>query len=144
MTKTAGMRERAAATLARLRVAGLRHMTFRDLGIEFKEWPPSNDIVDQLEALDLYLARYVPTPDGACVGCGSHQGGDDVDALLGRARFTWGLAHGEGYCMDCGWPARAYHYDIPGGLFKQRVNWVMQYHPDALSTEPPSPVGQAQ
>lgn len=31
-----------------------------------------------------------------------------LSGLLGT--FQWGIAHGEGRCANCGWPARAYHY----------------------------------
>lgn len=32
--------------------------------------------------------------------------------LCGWGRFTWGIAHGAGYCAgpDCGWPGRLYHF----------------------------------
>lgn len=50
--------------------------------------------------------RPEPHPAGRSVQCVC--GASLTGVLVGT--FRWGLAHGEGRCADCGWPARAYHY----------------------------------
>src|SRR5690349_21208401 len=49
--------------------------------------------------------------------------------------FTWGLAHGEGFCRECKWPARAHHFikDPAGKDLLTIRNLVLQYHPDYIS-----------
>lgn len=59
-----------------------------------------------------------------CVNCGEALGG-----LFGT--FTWGLAHGEGYCSNCGYPARAKHFLEHEG-WKFTMNRILQYHPSVL------------
>jgi hypothetical protein len=57
---------------------------------------------------------------------------------MGAAKFTWAIAHGEGYCNNlvdgkrCCYPARAYHYDV--GPIKRLV-LILQYHPSGLLTK---------
>lgn len=65
---------------------------------------------------------------GRCVCCDEAlSSGRDILNFLGT--FTWGLAHGEGFCGKCRYPARAYHrVDKLGTL-----NLILQYHPDDLS-----------
>lgn len=59
-----------------------------------------------------------------CLKCESLQEG-----FLGR--FEWAIAHGEGRCGKCGWPARRYHYlTIPGTTKEGRLILILQYHPD--------------
>ncbi len=51
-------------------------------------------------------------------------------------RFEWGLTHGEGHCVTCGWPARAYHKAVaPDGdpLFSGTT--ILQYMPDSEAEE---------
>lgn len=79
---------------------------------------------DQAPVLDAYFSRFVP-PSDTCISCG-----EDI-------WFAWTIAHGEGQCnhKGCGYPARAYHYD----LFKTgRLTIVLQYHPDELRRVAPS------
>jgi hypothetical protein len=87
-------------------------------------------------AVDLQVAPFIP-PQKECLGCGSILAGDNmVDAYL-RATFTYGLAHGEGHCRNCGYPARANHYapkDGAGLTFRR----VLQYHPDELIERQPA------
>lgn len=55
---------------------------------------------------------------------------ESLDGALGT--FQWGLAHGEGACSKCGWPARAYHSPQHEGesLFSSPIQFILQYHPD--------------
>ncbi len=72
---------------------------------------------------------------------------DEGNALLGGQRclncdavlsgvlgsFQWGIAHGEGTCSSCGWPARAYHRpkDQDGEeICDGALQVILQYHPD--------------
>ena len=119
---------KAHEELPRLQAARLRRMTWRDLA-DLKEWPPPDEVIDQLEALDLYLRRFTPMTDGKCICCGAEQAGI-LAGMLGTG-FSWGIAHGEGACA-CGYPGRALHYNV-GPL--TRLNYVMQYHPDNLAAE---------
>ena len=61
-----------------------------------------------------------------CIGCDRKLAGDIF------AAFEWGLAHGEGRCGSCGWPARAIHTVTTADGVEHRVSMVLQYHPDAL------------
>lgn len=78
---------------------------------------------------------FVP-PQKECLGCGSILAGSDIAEAYLRATFTYGLAHGEGHCGKCGYPARANHYppkDGSGLTFAR----VLQYHPDELEERQP-------
>lgn len=85
-----------------------------------------------IATMDAWARQFTPMANGKCINCGALQGGDLIQSAFGLARFTWGLAHGSGHCADCGYPARAYHYDLP--LFKGMANLILQYHPDELMT----------
>lgn len=55
--------------------------------------------------------------------------------FLSKGGFQWGLAHGEGFCNYCKWPARAHHHPTKENgeeLFNMR-NVVLQYHPDYVT-----------
>ena len=56
-------------------------------------------------------------------------------SMFGKGGFEWGMAHGEGRCRCCGWPARAMHYvkDDSGKEVLTLRNFVLQYHPDVVS-----------
>jgi hypothetical protein len=71
---------------------------------------------------DKYFAQFVPNTTGECLCCGCRLGG-----LFGS--FGWGLAHGEGRCGQCGYPARALHKIEGLGTLS---NFILQYHPDDL------------
>lgn len=58
-----------------------------------------------------------------------------MNGLLGfltNEGFTWGLAHGEGHCSVCRWPARMYHFikDAEGNDVATIRGVCLQYHPD--------------
>ncbi len=75
------------------------------------------------KALDEYLRIFTMPVEGKCIRCERTLGG-----LLGG--FTWGIAHGEGTCGECGWPARAYHEPKEGPVESFRL--ILPYHPDEL------------
>ena len=121
--------------LPELKAANLPHATWRDLATLTQDGEPTPKTQFDLAAMDAYLAAFLPP--GNCICCGAQQGStrdsEMLDALLGRAKFRWGLANGEGACSGCGWPARAYHRDFgPVGF----MSVILQYHPDGLSAEP--------
>ena len=61
-----------------------------------------------------------------CPACGAHLMGSGImDALL--SSFQWGLAHGEGFCTDCRWPIRMYHFIRLDGEDKQRIIFPMAH-----------------
>ena len=62
-------------------------------------------------------------PNMECLACGE------------EATFTWGLAHGEGHCNNCGWPARLYHFIKYGDDQEARVVLLLQYHPDGIEIQ---------
>lgn len=82
-------------------------------------------LAENMEKLENYFSNFL-TPRENCVLCG-----ESLLGLLGS--FTWGLAHGEGFCYKCGYPARAYHRDVAGVI--DFLNLILQYHPDALETK---------
>ncbi len=62
-----------------------------------------------------------------CLKCGKSLN----QFMLGT--FQWGLAHGEGFCGKCKWPARLYHYlKLPDGT-EGKITLMLQYHPDGVS-----------
>ena len=79
-----------------------------------------------VNATNEYLKIFVaPDEEKRCICCDKLLGG-----LLGT--FEYGLAHGEGKCSECGYPARANHYvEIPDLGEMSFVN-ILQYHPDQL------------
>lgn len=90
---------------------------------------------EDTKAMDEYFHQFVETRKGdGCIKCGARQGAKDiVDAFLGNARFTWGLANGEGFCGACKYPARAYHRNVGPIKF---FEGILQYHPDELTEKP--------
>lgn len=58
--------------------------------------------------------------------------GEPLTGLFGT--FTYGLAHGEGYCGKCGHPGRADHYptDDAGAEILALNRFPLLYHPDDL------------
>ncbi len=86
--------------------------------------------IEDAAAMSAYFSRFVMSPEGkgGCINCELVQGGL-ISALLGG--FRWGLAHGEGSCSRCGYPARAIHYEV--GIIR-RLEAIFQYHPDELRT----------
>ena len=119
---------KAAEELPRLQARLLPRLDWRDL---FRLNEPPDD--STCTAFDAYFRGFLPP--GPCVCCGEQQGiGPDegraiIDSIIGRAKFRWGLANGEGYCSGCGYPARAYHREVGPIRF---FSCILQYHPDEL------------
>jgi hypothetical protein len=115
------LEEMKALNLPRLKAADI---TEPKEGQEIPAWYPAK--------LDEYLSHFVkPSEKDGCIRCETQQT-DILGALMGG--FTWGIAHGEGFCGTCRWPARAYHFlkdDDGKDLLTFRV--LLQYHPDELS-----------
>lgn len=98
---------------------------------------------EYVRTLDSYFSSFAQFPfvlneDGKadvqhghpCIRCGTPLLASLVGQLLGDG-FTWGLAHGEGHCRSCGWPARAYHHvcTADGELLVNIKYVILQYHP---------------
>jgi len=121
--------EKKERTLAQMQELNLPRMQAADIaspkeGVEPPAWYPTK--------LDEYLSHFLkPQPKFECVRCETPQTGF-MGAMFGG--FTWGLAHGEGFCETCRWPGRAYHFvKDENGDELCRLNVVLQYHPDELS-----------
>lgn len=110
-----------------------------DTGLEFNKELTTDDEKQFAEDVNSYFSERFAAPirddEGRflCLHCGTRLTGSLVDQLLNLdgGGFTWGLAHGEGHCRLCSWPARAYHFakDREGkDLFTLR-NVVLQYLP---------------
>lgn len=84
-------------TLAELQAKNLPTMTAAEMGVESigQTEQDKADAQAKIAELNAYLTAFLPIGEGKCIVCGTQQGG-----LL--AAFTWGLAHGEGYCSSCG------------------------------------------
>lgn len=105
----------------------------------------SDDATQELrDELTEYFRHFVQPPiveedgkksigDQTCVGCGEPLTGF-IGALLGKGGFTWGIAHGEGHCRKCGWPARGHHF-INAEITLR--NFILQYHPDFVERKKP-------
>lgn len=128
-------------SLMAIKERNLPHYTAMDF---FVREEPAEDLEVQnaaIAAADKYLHAFVKSDTGGCVCCGKPQGHKNgskfadaiADSLLFSPQFVWGLAHGEGYCATCGYPARAYHSIEGVGDIR---HLILQYHPDGL--EPPS------
>lgn len=69
-----------------------------------------------------------------CFHCGEYLTGMGAVMLSRGGGFRWGLAHGEGFCGNCRWPARGHHFakDKDGKeLFTLRGR-VLSYHPSVV------------
>jgi hypothetical protein len=69
-----------------------------------------------------YLSSFT-IPTGYCPMCDNNYGG-----IFGT--FTWGIAHGEGFCSACNYPMRANHKIEHLGRIS---NMILPYHPKELS-----------
>lgn len=99
-----------------------------------------NDAEKAKQVINEYLSVFAkPVPrdgDGllfgkhACLKCG-----EPLSGACGT--FKWSLAHGEGACSKCAWPARAYHRPQykEEELFTGPLVFVLQYHPEHVTTD---------
>ena len=123
------------AKLDELRAVGLPHLRAADIVNPIEN---SAEQKKQWDMIDAYVKAFTPMQDNKCICCGEPQGARNLaDVVLGTARFKWGLAHGEGRCSECGYPARAIHYIGKGDDEIVMRNVLLQYHPDGLSFDPP-------
>ena len=61
-----------------------------------------------------------------CPACRSHiYSGGIMDALM--SSFEWGIVHGDGFCSQCRWPIRMYHFVDLDGDDKQRLVYPLAY-----------------
>lgn len=135
--------ERKKIQLKKLQAADIKIATAKNIGltIEPKEGQSHEQMLAAenfkfqfLKAVDEYLkifAEPVKTLDKKgnlmyyrCMNCDEPLGG-----LFGS--FTWGIAHGEGFCSVCNYPARGVHYIEHEGV-KMTVKRILQYHPSQL------------
>lgn len=132
------------ARVAELQAQQLPRLTWQDV-FTLKDGSTLTD--EQQAALNDYFGRFVQLPtndkgESVCFGCGKSFGkGDALMGFLlsgapGRTTWVWALAHGECRCRECGWPARAYHYDVGkvngGEPVFTRINVTLAVHPDEL------------
>lgn len=81
-----------------------------------------------IKKMNKYLEDFLPPNEKLeCINCG--------EVLVGYfGAFEWGLAHGEGHCKNCSYPARGYHYTKNiDSKRKGRLELILQYHPSVLS-----------
>lgn len=116
-------------SLQALKKQNLPHCTATDIF----EIEGSTETADVAQRLNEYFSHFLAPKDGKCVCCGALQGASNVLEALVTARFRWALQHGEGFCSDCGYPARAMHYIGKGDEEIRITNFILQYHPDELS-----------
>lgn len=118
-----------AAALTELKARNIPKLRATDIA-EITSASDPEDGASMMAALEEYVSHFVELGprDPAlkarlCICCGAMLAG-----LLGS--FCWGLAHGEGACGRCGYPARAIHHIEGVGILH---TFVLQYHPDELS-----------
>lgn len=126
-----------AAALDELRARQLPKLRAADIATPAAD-ATADQVAGDMAKLDEYCAHFAALGERdpawgsrTCLCCGA-----PLSGLVGR--FRWGLAHGEGECGACGYPARAIHR-IEGIGTLSTV--VFQYHPDELSfaSEAPMP-----
>lgn len=85
--------------------------TWRDLFSPKEGAEPVPEILEDIDAyLEPFAAPILLDGKSLCHHCGHPLSGGLMEALLGAGGFEWGLAHGEGHCRCCLWPARLYHF----------------------------------
>ena len=130
--------------LEKLKAANLPVCDFEDLGLKFEvngkvSDPSVENAIKHYKSeirkrINEYLKTFVKPVVSLdkkgnfqfyrCISCDCVLSG-----LFGT--FEWGIAHGEGYCSKCGYPARAFHkIDEPG--WKMTFSNILQYHPKFL------------
>ena len=120
-----------------------QHATCASIGLTVTVKEGSGDDQAYADAFiadaDAYLKNFAATVmDGergtVCFHCGEALTGMMATFLAKGGGFQWGIAHGEGFCGNCHWPARGHHFaKRPDGsdLFTLR-NFVLSYHPDCV------------
>lgn len=112
----------------------VEHATIADIDAEWKDGADPAHIKAVAEYLHHFAARKRDDPGNPCLRCGAHLHRTMVDQLFGSGGFEWGLAHGHGYCRNCGWPATLYHFikDADGKEVMTVRHVVLQAHPDDI------------
>ena len=101
-----------------------------------------------IKAFDEYFSCFAQPPykvegDGRnnignmpCLKCDKPLLGGLTSLVFGGG-FEWGIAHGEGHCAHCRWPARNYHFikDAEGNDICTLRNIPLQYHPDFITSK---------
>lgn len=112
----------------------IEHCTITDTGLNLE----GEDATRISDAINEYLSAFAKpslkekgntfTGTANCLKCGT-----TLNGALGS--FTWGIAHGEGNCGNCGWPCRAYHNPQIDGenIFSSLLPILLQYHPDYVN-----------
>lgn len=92
---------------------------------------------ENVEDFVTYLSHFAaPKRDEA----GAIRRGQPCAACDATDSFRWGLAHGSGYCAECGWPGTLYHFvkDRHGKdlvTFRGALLWA---HPDDIEIAKPA------
>lgn len=100
-----------------------KRLEFGDGIIELNGEPVSPEFETKFKE---YMSHFVAPHEMKCVKCGTTLGG-----LFGS--FRWGIAHGQGECSRCGWPAIAYHFLEDETGKEHRFELLLQLHPDDVS-----------
>lgn len=90
--------------------------------------PPTSE---QKTVLDDYLKIFTLAPR------------DDTRGKLcphcnNRTAIEWGLANGEAFCVNCGWPYRVYHRNIGGTGDDALIPFLIHglpYHPSCIESK---------
>jgi hypothetical protein len=133
--------------LAAVRAKNLPRIDWRTmftLSVKPGQTLAAGELEAQAKALDDYFRQFAATltvVEGelrriACPGCGEalHRN-NTIESLLLGSTFMWGVCHGQGFCRECGYPARGHHADV--GIIKS-LNLVLPWHPDEIAAEPPA------
>ena len=66
---------------------------------------------------------------------GNNRPGQPCVACDATHSFTWGIAHGQGHCTRCGWPATLYHFihDKDGNEVMAIRGLLLWAHPDDIT-----------
>ena len=132
-----------SARIKQLQSANVPRMKWTDVFIVKDGAQPLSE--DAEKRLNKYFESFAELPknttgERVCFGCGQRFLSDMLmSAILGgmegNTSWEWSLVHGECHCRVCGWPARAYRYDIGGkgedALIK-RLNMPLAVHPSLL------------
>lgn len=107
--------------------------------------PPAELIEDINQYLGCFVAPILKDGKNHCFHCGLSYNGGALDNLFGEGGFEWGLAHGDGRCRACKWPARLYHFikDRHGEDLMTFRHLVLAYLPEDASPHPGEPLGDS-
>ena len=118
-------------------------LNWKDL-LTTKEGKSLDDLIskEEQENLTKYFSQFADTGFLArthfglnmpCIGCDLEMDtslvGQLFSDLLNKTRLEWGLVNGEAYCINCSWPYRVYHREIPPINF---ISLALPYHPNGI------------